>query len=228
MASTWWRIGPALAEGGWRVHAVDLPGHGRAPRLTGTFSLERFAALTAERLPERIDLLVGHSLGALVALMVAARRLRSVRALVLEDPPDALPHAGRPVGAEPAADRDAALRSFRALNPKWAEEDVRYAVDAALAADIAGFEAALATRPRWDLAALVAAVGVPTAVLAPPSDTDGALSAARPFVRDLVGRDRFVEIDCGHCAHRACPDLWLQAVTGFADAVIPPPRPGIE
>ncbi|MGH2816717.1 MAG: alpha/beta hydrolase, partial [Actinomycetota bacterium] len=29
---TWWRVGPALAERGFRVLAVDLRGHGASPR----------------------------------------------------------------------------------------------------------------------------------------------------------------------------------------------------
>ena len=30
---TWWRVGPALAEAGWRVKAPDLPAHGASPRV---------------------------------------------------------------------------------------------------------------------------------------------------------------------------------------------------
>src|SRR5205823_2386440 len=80
-AETWWRIGPALAGRGWQVSAVDLPGHGRAPRLAGPADLATFAAATAGRLPNDVDLLVGHSLGAVVALALEDR----ARALVLED-----------------------------------------------------------------------------------------------------------------------------------------------
>src|SRR5436190_1596946 len=71
-AATWWRIGPALAERGWHTSAVDLPGHGSAPRLPGAVDLDGFAAALAERLPDRVDLLVGHSLGAVTALVRAA------------------------------------------------------------------------------------------------------------------------------------------------------------
>ncbi|MFI5916825.1 alpha/beta fold hydrolase [Dactylosporangium sp. NPDC051541] len=216
-ASTWWRIGPALAGHGWQVHAVDLPGHGSAARFTGRFTMDRFAALTADRLPDRIDLLVGHSLGAVVGLLVAARRLRPVSALVLEDPPDEAPAAGIPA----PVDRDAALRRVRTSNPAWTEQDVVHAVDSAFAVDSDGFTAALATQPQWDLADLVASAGLPTVVLTPPTGTGGALSAARPALRALVGPQRFVELDGGHCAHRACPELWLAAVTAFADQVLP-------
>ncbi|MET8280577.1 alpha/beta fold hydrolase [Micromonospora sp. NPDC005174] len=215
-AATWWRIGPALAGQGWRVYAIDLPGHGDAPRLDGPFSLRRFATLTAERLPERIDLLAGHSLGAVVALLLAAGRLRRVRALVLEDPPDRMPDAWE----VPPADRDAALRRVRRLHPRWADEDVASAVDGASAADLAGIRAAVASRPRWNLGQLVTDAAAPIAVLTPPAGTGGALSASRTRLRRLVGADRFVEIDGGHCAHRACPDLWLTSVTRFADAVL--------
>ena len=65
-AQTWWRIGPALAALGWQTSAVDLPGHGEAPRLDGPADLGAVAAAVA--LPDRVDLLVGHSLGAVTAL----------------------------------------------------------------------------------------------------------------------------------------------------------------
>ena len=32
---TWWRVGPALADHGWRVIAVDLRGHGESPPIHG-------------------------------------------------------------------------------------------------------------------------------------------------------------------------------------------------
>jgi pimeloyl-ACP methyl ester carboxylesterase len=30
-SSTWWQVGPRLAESGWTVTAFDLPSHGSSP-----------------------------------------------------------------------------------------------------------------------------------------------------------------------------------------------------
>ncbi len=126
-AATWWRIGPALAARGWQAVALDLPGHGAMPRLARPLDLDTLVEGVAERLPGPVDLLVGHSLGAIVALALAGRQPATARALVLEDPPG-------PCGADPAAladtlaadaalvraDRDRLLRRERDANPRWA------------------------------------------------------------------------------------------------------------
>src|ERR1700685_3993853 len=56
----WYRVGPALAERGYRVIAPDLRGHGASPR--GTYSPELWAADLIESLPKNADLAIGHSL----------------------------------------------------------------------------------------------------------------------------------------------------------------------
>lgn len=223
-ASTWWHVGPTLATFGWHTVAVDLPGHGDAPPHSGAFTLGTFAAQTAERMPPSVDLLVGHSLGAVVALTMA-NELGFGRALVLEDPPDNNPdnlvQMARGISADAdlvVRDRDALIRRTRAVNPMWAEQDVLYAVDGIASADAEGFLAALATRPQWDLPNLVAAASRPVCVLAP---LDGALTEARPALRKLVSAQNFVEVKSGHCMHRARPDQWILSVRRFADAALP-------
>ncbi|WP_433532728.1 alpha/beta fold hydrolase [Micromonospora sp. CA-263727] len=224
-AATWWRIGPALSVAGWHTEAVDLPGHGEAPPLSGAFSLESFAQQTAERMPPRTDLLIGHSLGAIVALTLAARP-GFARAVVLEDPPGSEPDgfpamaAGIRADADLAArDRRALLRRTRTTNPDWAEQDVQHAIDGIVEADADGFIEALATRPTWHLPSMVASVGLPVCVLAPPN---GALVKERRALRGLVPGEHFVVLDGGHCLHRSRPDQWLESVRRFADAVLPP------
>ncbi|MBM7067968.1 alpha/beta fold hydrolase [Actibacterium sp. 188UL27-1] len=59
----------------------DLPGHGAAPRATPP-TVDRFAQILLPTLPERFRL-VGHSLGGMVALEIAARAPRCVSSLVL-------------------------------------------------------------------------------------------------------------------------------------------------
>jgi pimeloyl-ACP methyl ester carboxylesterase len=92
----WHRVGPLLAAGGHRVFAVDLPPFGYTqrnvrPTMAGWLSLlggfERRLGIVR---PE----LVGHSLGAGVAVQEAIERPRDVSGIVLLDG-DALAFGGR-------------------------------------------------------------------------------------------------------------------------------------
>jgi pimeloyl-ACP methyl ester carboxylesterase len=67
------------------VLAVDLPGHGRSqgPALTSVEALADWAAAAIAAAGARQAAIVGHSLGALVALDAAARHPESVRAIAL-------------------------------------------------------------------------------------------------------------------------------------------------
>jgi pimeloyl-ACP methyl ester carboxylesterase len=78
----------------------------------------------AGRLTEPVDLLVGHSLGAIVALFLVTRQPDAALALVLEDPPGR--HAGSPdalaegILADAAIvrrDREQLVRREREANP---------------------------------------------------------------------------------------------------------------
>ena len=73
---TWWRVGPALAGRGFGVLAVDLRGHGASPRAAAGLDVADLADDVAETVGGPVDLLVGHSLGALVALELVGRRPR--------------------------------------------------------------------------------------------------------------------------------------------------------
>jgi pimeloyl-ACP methyl ester carboxylesterase len=225
-AATWWRIGPALAERGWDTSAVDLPGHGGAPRLPGAVDLDGFAAALDERLPDRVDLLVGHSMGGLAALAVAERRPDFARALVLEDPPGALTDGERYLmslaieadGELIGTERAMLLDRERAANPGWAEQDVANSIDGIAAADAPALAAALRAPLRADLPRLVRAAPVPTLVLA--ATRDSALRGDREAVRALLPADRFVELAGGHCLHRDVPAEWVAAVSAFADTAL--------
>ena len=81
-ASTWWRVGPALAERGFTVLAPDLRGHGASPR-DGDYALEELAQDLLDTLPVDADVAIGHSLGAL-ALGLAAEGLRARRTVYLD------------------------------------------------------------------------------------------------------------------------------------------------
>jgi pimeloyl-ACP methyl ester carboxylesterase len=88
-----WQRWKACMEGfstRWQQFALDARGHGQSGRLPGRYTWLDHASDLDAFLLARLEVpavLVGHSLGALQALKVAADRPSSVRALVLEDPP---------------------------------------------------------------------------------------------------------------------------------------------
>ena len=84
--TVWVLQGRHLAFHGWNALAVDLPGHGRSRDLSALTSIEALADLLAELIAANDAapaVLVGHSMGALTALAVAARHPDRVAALCL-------------------------------------------------------------------------------------------------------------------------------------------------
>ncbi|HEY6738518.1 MAG TPA: alpha/beta hydrolase [Actinopolymorphaceae bacterium] len=230
LAQTWWRVGPDLAERGWDVTALDLPGHGDQPPLTRPLAVDELADGVVHRLDGPVDVLLGHSLGAVVALAVALRRPASFGGLVLEEPSGR--EAMTPAERETFADRllaDAALarRDRRALeqrdrttNPTWAPADVTHAVDGVLRADAEHLAAALRRGWGWNLSGLFESLrhrrDVPVLVLAAPEGRTALQGVHRQTVRAQVPPERFVILDGNHCLHRDLPEEWVAHVDRFA------------
>lgn len=206
----------------WDVHAPDLRGHGASPR----FTAEQLGAAPAVLLTDLLAVLegleapavlLGHSLGGLLALRAAVTRPDLVTALVLEDP-------ARPEGDDP----DPAFVA--------AQERLLDAVTEGPAAEVARMLAETpwsrtevdtwaACKPRVDREyvrhglwlgdraweALFGAVTVPTLLVLPPDapmapDPDG-------FDNDLV---RTVVVPgSGHCVRRDQPVRFHEAVDDF-------------
>ncbi len=77
----------------WQVHALDLRGHGRSGRTPGSYRVIDYVEDVVAFLRTGLDepaVLLGHSLGAMIAAAVTAASPSRVRALVLEDPPFAM------------------------------------------------------------------------------------------------------------------------------------------
>ena len=84
----WKPLLPALAED-WTIIALDQRGHGTSPR-AGGYLVTNYIADAVRFVREEIAeplVIFGHSLGAMVAAVVAAELPNRVRGIILEDPP---------------------------------------------------------------------------------------------------------------------------------------------
>ena len=85
----WYKFTPALTPS-WHVYACDLRGHGKSGRDGDHYRLNDYARDIIALLRKQVNepaVLVGHSLGAMTAIGVAAQAPEYVRAVVLLDPP---------------------------------------------------------------------------------------------------------------------------------------------
>ncbi|MFF8605544.1 alpha/beta fold hydrolase [Streptomyces sp. NPDC015346] len=208
---TWRRVGPALAERGYRVIAVDLRGHGASGRAEGPagYTPRDYADDLVETLPSGAELAVGHSLGGLT-LAAAVERL-APRRVVYSDPAWHLP-AGEN-GYRPEFFSRAKLLTrehIRSFNPRWAEDDLDIEIETVRLWDerTAHGLVEFAGRDMWPVAPLVPSL----ITLADPSmlvsPEDARMLEKRGFtLRTVVG--------AGHTIHRDDFDGFMTALEGW-------------
>ena len=204
---SWVRVGPALADRGYRVLAPDLRGHGQSPR--GEYAAQSWADDLVETLPADPEVAIGHSLGGL-ALVLAVERLRPRRA-VYEDP--AWRVSGNTHEAAAAAfeaRKRLAREDLANQNPRWSDADV----DGSLAAIAAWDEASargLLNGQGYDhtpMAPVVPSLVVladPSALI--PPDLAEELERRDFSVRGVPG--------AGHSVHRDDLEGFLGALHGW-------------
>jgi pimeloyl-ACP methyl ester carboxylesterase len=87
-SESWWRIAPLLVDRGYRVLAIDLPGHGLSDR-DGELTVERAADAVARTVADagaaHPDVAIGHSYGGQL-LAAAAPRLAPALAVYVDSP----------------------------------------------------------------------------------------------------------------------------------------------
>jgi pimeloyl-ACP methyl ester carboxylesterase len=223
---TWWRIGPALAAAGFRVVAIDLPGHGRTGAWAGRHrfadTAEDVAAFIREAGLDRRDLrVVGHSWGALVVAGLPAAGIRPAT-LVLLDPP-ALPVAQMATMLDdpverPYDDLGEAIAAIRAAYPAWTDGDILAKAEGLTQFDGPAVRAILLDNGDWDggLAALSAAPArdVETWIVRGEPAAGSLLpDAAVPGLAAVVGADHVLTIAGGaHSPQRLLPEATLVAL----------------
>lgn len=216
-----WRYGTALADAGWHAVAVDLRGHGVAPRAVD-YSLAAYAADLAATTPEEDapwDAVVGHSLGGAAATVAAAGQPGWTRRLILIDPAIALSDDDREIVrvSQEQAFADPSIEAVRAAHPDWHPIDVELKARATQHASRWAVEQTSLQNSEWDVRAAAAALTVPTHVIG----ADPAVHSI--FTGDLAAEVRqnpvvtmSVIAGAGHSPHRDRPEA---AVAALLDAL---------
>lgn len=207
-----WRLGDALADAGWHATAVDLRGHGDAPRSLD-YSVSAYRADLAGTIPDgdrAWDAVIGHSLGGAASTVAAASNPEWTRRLVLIDP--AIHVDGRDAAiirrSQERAFADTRIEVVQQEHPHWHPQDQELKVDAVRRASAWAVEQTSAQNRPWDVRAEAARLTVPTHVIgADPavySIFTGELAdevlAANPLISLSV-----VE-GAGHSLHRDRPE----------------------
>ncbi|MCW2818444.1 MAG: hypothetical protein JWR42_1231 [Marmoricola sp.] len=218
---TWWRVGPGLEARGWEVERATLPGH--AGRSLGEVrAVADLADDVAHRHPGGPALVVGHSLGAVVALELAARHPAYAVGVVLEDPPgpgrtrrsreDAEERTREDVAA--LVDPYAAITELLHGHPTWTRRDARSVVEGRLraSAEVASFSA---RHLSWDLPARVAACPVPVGLVAASGRYSALGEPDRATLLQTLPTSAVTQVVAGHHVHLDAPTAWVDAVDGF-------------
>lgn len=221
---SWEPVLPALAERFW-VLAPDLRGHARSARPADGYRLADYASDAAallDSIARKPACIVGFSLGALVAAVLAGTQPELVEALVLEDPPLA------PLGESARAwltalleakhaGEEAAYELARELHPE--RDEAEWHREAAWLCDTAdGPFLALLESEHWtELWAVLPSITCPTLVLQADPLAGGALddeSAARALA--ALPRGTLVRFpETGHAIHRERPIEFVATVLEF-------------
>lgn len=213
----WWQVGPALAAKGYPCLAVDLRGHGASPRAE-RYGVSSYAGdLWALRPSGGWDLVVGHSLGGLVATAAAGRSGAPLaRRLLLIDPVFALSHdqeadvlASR---LAEHADPPAPQEVLRA-NPRWVMFDVTAKLAGLRQVSRDAVEKTMRENSPWEHTRLLTSLRVPTLVLgsdpAAGAMFDPALGAAAAAANPLISYRMVAE--SGHSIQRDDPAAVIAA-----------------
>jgi pimeloyl-ACP methyl ester carboxylesterase len=220
-SQSWVRVGPALAELGYRSFAPDLRGHGTSPKSDGHYQLKELLGDLVENLPVAPDLLIGHSFGGVLATLAAASEQLRPAHLVLEDP--VLVFLDREVPRRLLATDEATLprnvEGTMRANPRWTRADAEGKVASLNQLDWGHMRQIYADNAPWDLRTTVIAVAerIPTLLILPESSFYVPLDDAQRLEQSL-GPGRVVRLPgTGHSVHRDELPGYLDAITHWID-----------
>jgi pimeloyl-ACP methyl ester carboxylesterase len=170
-----------------------------------------------------VDLLVGHSLGALVALELVTARPGFARRLLLEEPPgpNSVDWVDLADGMEAdrrraVEDAEALRRDLEAENPRWPPGEAERRVADLADCNATGIAAALRPGVPFDLAGLRAAARLPTLLLLADEALGSSLTGVdRKAAVAAVGDRATRVLPSGHSIHREALEAWLRELDAW-------------
>lgn len=230
LGSSWFEVAPAFA-GSFRVVVPDLPGHGESAPVSGDLPMATIVGgaerLLLELTSERKAIVVGNSMGAWIATLLALKHPERVERIVLVNggalPGDPGAPSLLPQTREQAAELMALLRDPAAPPlPDWLLDDlVRRAPTgptARLTRDLPGLVANL-------LIGRLGEVRTPTDLLWGASDQLMKVAYAERMLAELPAARLTLLERCGHIPQLECAPAFVAALEKLLAGPPPPPRP---
>jgi pimeloyl-ACP methyl ester carboxylesterase len=240
ISGTWKGFLPVLPQlcARWHVYGLDHRGHGQSGNVANGYRLEDYvsdAVAFIERQAEEPVYLLGHSLGGLASIGVAAAIPHMVKAVVVEDPPvygfsgDRLrsrPYYRLFVGWRDIAATDGSIDDMMVqladLEPELTEVDRRFKARGLQQLDpevltmyIEGTGTA-----TYDIDALLQSITCPTLFIRGEPSLGGAIEDVDvERVLSLLPHALFVEVaDVGHGIQSTKPMVYYQIVSKFLES----------
>jgi len=246
-ALTWLPVLDAIDDRA-RVFALDLRGHGESDKPDAFYEAEAYAADVRHFIDEVVGepaLLLGHSLGGLVAVQTAATAPGLVRGLFLEDPPLYFVNDLNPIYQalfEGMVMMATTLQDGSRSRDEWFEvmakapdpysgkpgietmgaEKIGLRLDSIGMMRPKALSDGLAGSLKWDTDRVLAGVGCPVTLIT-GDPALGAVMTADEVAQatGVVQNSRAIRVDgVGHLIHDQKRDEWLAAVNGWIDGVI--------
>jgi pimeloyl-ACP methyl ester carboxylesterase len=222
---TWWRLGPALAQAGYRVLAPDLPGHGDSTPPADDYTIghtaEAVDALLAA-LAVRAPVIAGHSWGGAITLVHATEPGRQVTPgrIILLDPllyfAEGSDNYVKGLAKMCGSARAELAPMLRDVYPRWHEGDVFWKAEALEKARPDAPLGLVRDNPGLNLIPRLRQVRVPWSIVAADPRHGGIVGAdIRPAVDEAVRANggRVQDLPgAGHDIHREDFAATLQAM----------------
>ncbi|MDQ0346711.1 alpha/beta fold hydrolase [Ancylobacter vacuolatus] len=225
-AATWAFVAQPLAATR-RVIVPDLRGRGLSESRAGLgYALEDYAQDALELvdgLGLRQPVILGHSMGARIAIRLAARSSGVVSRLVLVDPPLSGPgRAPYPtplssyLTAHEAASRGATVEAFRPLTPGWSDPQIALRLQWLPTCSVEAITRSHAGFHEEDIFPDLPFLDVPTLLVFALRAKVVSADAASEMVRRMPN-GRAIGIDAGHMIPWDNLDDFLTAIAAFLD-----------